>query len=86
MLAKVMPGVLEEEVLLVELKNSTFDESIKSVVLLTLDPEFCNIDTKPHESEDEHHMWCWNLRRSQWQLLDFRQVESAENWPPINDK
>jgi hypothetical protein len=86
MLAKVMPSVLEEEILLVELKNNTSNESIKSVMLLTLNPEFCDINTKPYEYEDEYHMWCWNLKRNQWILLDFSEVESAENWPPINDK
>ena len=85
-LADVMPGVLEEEVLLVELKNDTNDDSIKSVMLLTLDPEFCDIDRKPVDGEDRYNIWCWNLNRRQWMLLDFREVESAENWPPINDK
>lgn len=84
-LAKVMPSILEEEILLVELKETSV-ENLKSAMLLTLDPQFCNLQEKPFEAEDEYHMWCWNVKRKSWFLLDFREVESAENWPPINDK
>jgi hypothetical protein len=84
-LAKVMPSILEEDILLVELKNAR-NENIKSVMLLTLNPEFCDLTKKPFDGEDEYHIWCWNIRRQLWFLLDFKDVETAENWPPINDK
>lgn len=85
-LADVMPGVLKEEILMIELKSFSNDSDIKSVMLLTLREDICDMSSKPDYGETEYQIWCWNVRKGFWYLLDFKQVESAENWPPINDK
>jgi hypothetical protein len=85
-LADVMPDVLKEEILMIELKNSSSNNDIKSVMLLTLRDDICDINSKPNYGETEYQIWCWNVRHGFWYLLDFMQVESAENWPPNNDK
>jgi hypothetical protein len=82
MLAEVLPGIMKEGAVLVEFKTNT-PTTVGTVTsaILTLHPEECPIDQCPDDT-DPNYIWCWDLSQNTWFQLDFKQVETAQTWPP----
>ena len=81
-LANVLPEVLSEGPVLVEFKSPEKSDIISSIIV-TLHADECSLDSKPSERETEGEtLWAWCINREEWVLLDLKEVENAQIWPP----
>ena len=80
-LAEILPEILAEGPVLLEFKTDEITD-IKPSMIVTLDENICPINNKPVDNEDNGKIWCWNVHRGGWYLLDCYDVESAQTWPP----
>lgn len=80
-LAEVLPDFLHEGPMLVEFMSSD-DFDFKHAMILTTNPEFYPADSKPVDNATNYEIWCWNVRKGGWYLLNLKEVETIQTWPP----
>ena len=81
-LAGVLPEVLAEGPVLIEFKTAE-DTGIKPSAIVTLHPEDCPLENKPEDTDPTGEtLWCWDAPKGEWVLLDLKEVETAQVWPP----
>jgi hypothetical protein len=81
LLGEILPEVLEEGAVLIQFKSEDNAVIVPSVIL-TLHPDECPIDQCPEKSATPNTLWAWNVRHTQWYLLDLVAVDDAQTWPP----